>query len=169
MDTPSRKLEINTVWKYQHVSFGIIAVVKGAYLSENHYFHFNIDEMALEKGNAHWKQMATESKVESEAAAIYLNIWTSVPDQTEARCQLEMTKCSRLFPEMIISASNLVQPFWIFSRIYSLHSSGVDLKKRQYFYFNLLLSESGLCFLQEYPAYDDLEHCSWLENPVIMF
>jgi len=34
----------------------------------------------------------------------------------------------RLFPEMIISASNLAQPFWDFSRIYSLRSSKIDLK-----------------------------------------
>lgn len=119
--------------------------------------------MAPEKGNAQWKQMTTETKVESGAAAIYLNIWTSVPDQTEARCQLEMTKCLRLFPKMIISASNSAQPFWDFSRIYSLRSSKVDAwltLKIQYFYFSLHLLESGLCFLQEYTAKDALGHCS---------
>lgn len=49
-----------------------------------------------------------KANVENKDAATYLNIWTSVPDQTEARCQLEITNIQGYSPEMIISASNLV-------------------------------------------------------------
>lgn len=77
MDTLSLRPEINTVWKYQHVSLGIIAAVKSAYLSE---IHISISTLTLSLRWHQKKEMLIENKrqhkanVENKDAATYLNI-----------------------------------------------------------------------------------------------
>jgi len=76
MDTPRWKLDQYCV-EISTCEFGHNCSGERCLLIWNPYFHLNIDikpEMAPEKGNAQWKQMTTETKVESGTAAIYLNI-----------------------------------------------------------------------------------------------